>query len=389
MAFHKDGEVALNPFQGDFRLGILGGGQLGKMLIQKALQWNIQSIVMDRSPNAPCKKFATEFFAGDISDFHEVLRFGRNVDLLTLEIEHVNADAMEALEAEGKPVFPSSSVVRIVQDKGKQKQFYQTHGIPTAPFFLVENKEELKQRVASFPVVQKLRKGGYDGKGVVILESPADLDSAFDAPSVVEAKIDVEKEIAILLARNRNGEWKTYPPVEMVFHPELNRLDYLIAPASLPPHVMREATEIAVAIGEGLNHVGLLAVELFLTKDAKLYVNEIAPRPHNSGHHTIEANLTSQYEQHLRAILNLPLGPTEQTHYALMWNLLGEPGYSGRARFVGIEEVLKMPLTFVHLYGKQYTYPYRKMGHLTLLGKSREELLHRAEKIRTLVKVIA
>ncbi len=381
--------MQLSPFQGDFRLGILGGGQLGKMLIQKALQWNLQTIVMDPSGNAPCRRFASEFVQAKLTDFDEVLRFGRNVDLLTLEIEEVNADALARLEEEGKAVYPQAQVMKIIQDKGLQKQFYERHGIPTAPFRLVNNKKEVFQHQDFLPFAQKLRRSGYDGKGVRLFSHVSELENAFDAPSVLEKKVAIEKELAVIVARNVSGAMKTYEVVEMVFHQETHRLAYLLSPARVPESVAKEAKAIAQAVAEALEIAGLLAIEFFLDIEGRLLVNEAAPRPHNSGHHTIEACLTSQYEQHLRAILNLPLGSTEQPHKALMINLLGEPNHSGRVFYKGVEKALAMPGVYVHLYGKQYTYPYRKMGHITIIGDSFEVLEQKAQQLMQQVKVLS
>lgn len=375
------------PFYNNFKLGVLGGGQLGKMLIQEAVNFNISTYILDPDANAPCKDLCTKFFHGSLKDFDTVYNFGKQVDLLTIEIEHVNVEAMEKLQAEGISVFPQPEILRMVQDKGLQKQFYRLNKIPTAPFHLVNNKEEIKQFAAEFPFFQKLRKEGYDGRGVVRLTDANNLEKAFDTPSVLEKLVDFEKEISVIVSRNVKGEVAAFPTVELVFNPEVNLVEHLFSPANISAEIEREAKEIAVRVIESLKMVGLLAVEMFLTKTGEVLVNEIAPRPHNSGHQTIEGNFTSQYMQHLRAILNLPAGNTEIKTPAVMVNLLGEPGYTGDAVYEGLEEVLAIDGVNIHLYGKITTKPFRKMGHVTIIDKDLKSAMQKAEQVKKILKV--
>lgn len=374
---------------GKTRLGILGGGQLGKMLIQKAADWDIHVSVLDPDPNAPCRHLCHYFETGSFDSHETVLAFGRNVDVLTIEIEHVNVAALEQLEKEGKAVFPQAQVIKTIQDKGLQKLFFEAHKIPSAPFFLTDSKIGLKAKNPAFPFVQKLRKLGYDGRGVAIIKSEKDLEKTFDAPTVVEEKVDIIKEISVLVSRNAKGETATFPAVELQYVPEANLVDYLISPASISAVQAEEASGLALKVINALGMVGILAVEMFLTKDHKILVNEIAPRPHNSGHQTIEGNKTSQYEQHLRAIFSFPPGPTEVIFPSVMINVLGEPGFDGPVLYQGFSEVLKIPGAFIHLYGKTKTRAYRKMGHCTLLGETLEEAMMKAAKVRSHLKVVS
>lgn len=371
------------------RIGILGGGQLGRMLIQEAVNWNLHLSVLEPDPEAPCKDLASRFECGKLTDFDTVYRFGKTVDLLTIEIEHVNVDALEKLEAEGLAVYPQPRVLRLIQDKGLQKKFYSEHKIPTAPYVLVENKAEIVAHAGGFPFMQKLRKGGYDGKGVTPLKDPARLENAFDAPSVLEQFVDFKKEISVIVSRNTKGEVKSFPVVDMLFNPEANLVEFLFSPADISPQVEEEAQRIARRVAEELGIVGLLAVEMFLTRNDEVLVNEIAPRPHNSGHQTIEGNYCSQYEQHLRAILGLHPGSTAIVEPSIMVNLLGEKGFEGEAKYEGLNEVLAMEGVYVHLYGKKITKPFRKMGHVTVLGHSLEEAMQKAKKVQSLLKVKA
>jgi 5-(carboxyamino)imidazole ribonucleotide synthase len=379
----------MKPFYDTLKLGILGGGQLGRMLIQKAIDFNITTCVLDGDENAPCKSICDEFTHGKFSDFDTVYNFGKDIDLLTIEIEHVNAEALEKLEKEGKKVFPQPRIIKLVQDKGAQKIFYRTNKIPTAEFHLIEGKADLEKYADFLPFVQKLRKGGYDGRGVQVMLSKIDFENGFSEPSVLEKYIDFEKEIAVIVARNERGEMKTFPVVEMDFNPEANLVEFLFSPANISETVEAEAKRIAEKIAADSQVVGVLAVEMFVTKNNEVVVNEIAPRPHNSGHHTIEANITSQYEQHLRAILNLLLGSTEIVKPAVMVNLLGEKDYSGHAKYEGLEKVLGMDGVHVHLYGKKLTKPFRKMGHVTCLADSLEEAMQKAKEVKNSLRVIA
>lgn len=370
-------------------LGILGGGQLGKMLIQAAADFNITCKVLDPDANAPCKVLTNDFIQGKLTDYQTVYEFGKEVEVLTIEIENVNTEAMEALVKEGVRVFPKPSIVREIQDKRLQKQFFQKNGIPTAEFVLIENREDLAKYKDFLPAVQKLGKEGYDGRGVQKILSENDISKGFDAPSLIEKLIDFEKEISVIVARNENGEVKTFPVVELVFNPVYNLVEYLFAPANISKEVEREANRIATLIVEKWEFVGLLAVEMFLTKDQQVLVNEVAPRPHNSGHHTIEANYVSQYEQHLRAILNLPLGSTHAIMPAAMVNLLGAEGFSGIAQYENLEKVLALEGAYVHLYGKAVTKPFRKMGHVTLLDQTTEGLRSKVDFVKHHLKVVS
>lgn len=376
-------------FYHTLRLGILGGGQLGKMLLQKAADFNLSTAVLDPDENAPAR-FLTEVFAhGSFADYDAVYNFGKTVDLLTIEIEHVNVDALDQLEKEGLRIYPEPRVIRMVQDKAAQKIFYRTHGIPTATFHLISHRDEIKNHLDFLPCIQKLRKGGYDGKGVLKLKDEASLPMAFEAPSLLEQAIDIDKEIAILVARNSMGEIKSYPAVEMEFNPEANLVEFLFAPASLPESKTREAQLIAEQLIGDMNMTGLLAVEFFLTRQGEWLVNEIAPRPHNSGHHTIEAAPTSQYEQHLRAILGLPLGSTKSISPAVMINILGEKNANGPAHYDGLEKVLREDGVCLHLYGKKTVKPFRKMGHITVLDPDLQAAKKKARKVKNQLKVIA
>ena len=382
------GTPSMNQNFQNKKIGLLGGGQLGRMLIQKGIDWNLQFSVLDPDPNAPCAGIA-RFTVGKLTDFETVINFGMANDILTIEIENVNTKALRVLEQQGKKVFPQAHIIELIQDKRAQKQFYKDHAIPTAAFVLTSNREEVMRQKDFLPAVNKLGREGYDGRGVQILRSPDDLVKAFDAPGLLEKWIDFEKEISVIVARNELGEVVTYPAVEMVFHPEANLVEYLFAPAQLSESVQKAAETLARRVIEELAMVGVLAVEMFVTKSADVLVNEIAPRPHNSGHQTIEANVTSQYEQHLRAILNLPLGDTSCLHPSAMVNLLGEEGYTGPARYSGIEEVLNMPGVYVHLYGKMITKPFRKMGHVTIIDADVESLKKKVNFVKNKLKVIA
>ncbi len=370
------------------RIGVLGGGQLGRMLIQKGLDWNIPFSVLDPDPQAPCSGFAT-FTVGKLTDYDTVVKFGADCDIITVEIENVNTRALKDLEQTGKKVFPQSAVVELIQDKRTQKKFFRDHGIPTADYVLTENREGVRRHVDFLPAVHKLGREGYDGRGVQILRSAEDLAKAFDAPGLLEKLVDVEKEISVIVARNEDGQVRTFPPVEMVFHPEANLVDYLFSPGQISPEVAKRASTVAIEIIVELKMIGLLAVEMFVTREGGILVNEIAPRPHNSGHQTIEGNVTSQYEQHLRAILNLPLGETDVLHPTAMVNLLGEEGHVGEARYLGIEGILNIPGMYVHLYGKATTKPFRKMGHVTIVDGDIENLRKKANFVKNTLKVIA
>lgn len=369
-------------------IGILGGGQLGRMLIQKGLDFGLNFRVMDPDENAPCSVFSG-FTAGPITDYDSVLSFGKTCDIVTIEIENVNVAALQELQRRGKKIYPQPEAIALIQDKRTQKIFYRDNNIPTAEFILTANREEVVKNKSFLPAVHKLGREGYDGRGVQVLRTADDLPKAFDVPGVLEKLISFEKEIAVIAARNASGEISTFPPVEMVFHPEKNLVEYLFSPAQISEVVAGRADRLARSVIERLNLIGVLAVEMFVTPDETVLVNEIAPRPHNSGHHTIEANITSQYEQHLRAILNWPLGSTSVLLPSAMINLLGEPDYSGRALYEGMEKILKMEGVHVHLYGKHQTKPFRKMGHVTIMDNDIVRLRQKAEFVKQTLKVIA
>ena len=371
------------------RIGILGGGQLGRMIIQSAIDFNLNISILDPDPEAPCKNLTSNFQVGKLTDFDTVYEFGKNCDLITIEIENVNVDALAKLQEEGKKVFPQPDVIRLIQDKVDQKQFYKQHGIPTSYFQVVQSAEEVLGLKNRIPFVNKLAREGYDGRGVQIIRKEDDLIKAFDRKGLVEDFIDFETEISVVVARNVAGEVKGFPVVELVFHPEANLVEYLFSPARISREIEELAEEIAMKTIQELGMVGLLAVEMFVTRDGKVLVNEIAPRPHNSGHQSIEGNITSQFEQHLRAILNMPLGKTDVKSASIMINLLGEDGYSGVAYYEGLEEVLAMPETHVHLYGKLLTKPFRKMGHVTITGSDFDSLEEKARFVKNNLKIKA
>ena len=379
----------MKTFYGDLKLGILGGGQLGRMLIQQAINYNVTVKVLDPDREAPCRKLCDEFVVGSLGDYETVCNFGKKVDLLTIEIEKVNVEALEQLEKEGVLVYPQPRIIRLIQDKGLQKQFFKENDIPTADFQVISSAEQLKQSHIPFPYIQKLRRDGYDGKGVYKVVDESYLDKAFTAPSIIERWVDFEKEIAVIVARNESGEVKAFPMVEMEFNPEANLVEFLIAPSTLPFEVHQEAELIAKRIAETLKIVGILAVEMFLDKHGRILVNELAPRPHNSGHQSIEGNIVSQFEQHLRAIFNQPMGDTACLNNAIMVNILGEPGHEGPAIYQGIEKILKLAGVYVHLYGKALTKPFRKMGHVTIVDADREKAIEKARFVQETLKVIS
>jgi len=376
----------------DLKLGIIAGGQLGKMLIQEASKWDIQTYVLDSDPDCPAGSIATKFVKGSHLDYDAVYNFGKMVDLLTFEIESIHIGALKRLQDEGLPIVPDPSVLALIQDKGLQKEFYQKHGIPTSPFGLYDSAEHILEGVAAgaivFPFVQKLRKGGYDGRGVAVIGRQEDLVKLLDGPSVVEEMVDISKEISVVTARNKRGEVKCYPVVEMLFDPRANLVDKLICPSSVTVEQSERAITYAGEIIELLNMEGLLAVEFFVNREGDVLVNEVAPRPHNSGHHTIESMITSQFEQHLRAILNLPLGSTKLKLPSVMINILGAEGFEGPVRYEGLTESMAISGVKIHLYGKRVTKPYRKMGHVTVLSATLDCALKKAEKVKQLVKVI-
>jgi 5-(carboxyamino)imidazole ribonucleotide synthase len=373
----------------DFHVGILGGGQLGRMLIQSGIDLDVSFKVLEPDANAPCSKLIEKFTVGSLSDYETVLNFGNSCDIITIEIEHVNVEALLTLNNNGKKVFPYPQTIQLIQDKGLQKQFYKENGIPTAPFQLIEGLESLMNQDLTYPFVHKIRKGGYDGRGVNVIKNQDELKNSFTEPSIIEDFIPFEKEIAVIVARNESGEIKTFPAVEMVFHPTANLVEYLFSPAQISEEIAQKASEIATQIAKKLPLVGILAVEMFLTKDQRLLVNEMAPRPHNSGHQTIEGNLTSQYQQHLRAILNLPLGETDIVLPSAMLNLLGEENHQGEALTIGLKDILAIKGVYPHFYGKKTTKPFRKMGHVTIVDENIESLKEKVNFVKRTLKIIS
>lgn len=375
------------------KIAILGGGQLGKMLIQAGSRLGLSLSVMDTDRDFPAAFVCSEYVCGDIRNYDDVLAFGMNADVITIEIENVNIEALEELQRRGKKVFPQPEVLKVIKDKGKQKMFYEGNGFPTSEFALYKNADEviksIEKQQLEFPFVQKLRTDGYDGRGVEIIKSKDQLSQLFDKPSIVEELVEVDKEIAVIVARNSLGEVSTFPPVEMVFHPTANLVEYLSSPANISKELSLIADDIARRLAESLGIIGLLAVEMFVDKNNKILINEVAPRPHNSGHHTIEACVTSQYEMHLRAILDLPLGQTIQIRPAVMINLLGEPDYTGSPIYYNIEICLAKSGVYPHIYGKKETKPYRKMGHVTITGDNLEDAIETARFVQKNLKVIA
>jgi 5-(carboxyamino)imidazole ribonucleotide synthase len=372
----------------DFRLGMLGGGQLGRMFIQQALNYDLHVHCLDPDAEAPCHKLASSFTVGSLTDYDTVYAFGKDKDVLTIEIENVNVDALEKLEKEGITIYPQPSILKMIKDKGLQKEFYSKNNIPTSPYFLTENAEETKKK-AKIPYALKLRTGGYDGKGVQIIKSKEDEKNIFDAPSLIEELIPFEKELSVIVARNKDGETACFPTVECEFSQEANLVEFLFSPAEVNNEIELKAQLLAKSVVDKMGFIGILAVEMFLLKDGDLLVNEVAPRPHNSGHQTIEGNITSQFEQHLRSILNLPLGSTEITQPSVMLNLLGEKSYEGKAKYQGLEKIIGHKGVNVHLYGKQITKPFRKMGHITVVAKHMDEAKKLAYQVKKEISVIS
>ncbi len=375
----------------NLKLGIIAGGQLGKMLIQEASKWDIITYVMDNDENCPAGKIASHYIKGSNLEFDSVYQFGKLVDVLTFEMENINIDALKRLKSEGHRIVPDPEILELIQDKGLQKAFYEKNGIPTARFQICDSEAAIlngiEQGDISFPFVQKLRKGGYDGRGVAVIKDKNDLKKLLHGPSVIEEKVEIEKEISVIVARNKKGEIKCYPVVEMLFDPYANLVDKLICPASVTVEQSEKAIDFAGDIIELLNMEGLLAVEFFIDSKGEVVVNEMAPRPHNSGHHTIESIITSQFEQHLRAILNLPLGSTRLKLPSVMINILGADGHEGSVVYEGLTESMAIDGVKIHLYGKSVTKPYRKMGHVTVMSSSLECALKKADKVKQLIKV--
>ena len=381
----------MNYFSSDFKLGILGGGQLGKMMLFETRKFDIQTYVLDPSDEAPCKIACNKFFQGNLMDFETVYNFGKQVDVLTFEIELVNLEALEKLESEGINVFPSPKTLRLIQNKGIQKDFYSQNNIPTAAYQRFENLEALKKEILNLklPFVWKCTEFGYDGTGVKIIRTLSDLDNLPNVECISEEMIPFKNELAVIVCRNPSGKIKTYPVVEMEFHPEANQVEYVICPARIEDKVAEKARAIALNVSEKFNHVGLLAVEMFQTINDEIIVNEVAPRPHNSGHHTIEASYTSQFENHLRAILNLPLGNTDSKVAGIMVNLVGEEGFSGDVIYENIETILGWNGVTPHIYGKKQTRPFRKMGHVTIVNSDIKIARKIAEDVKNTIRVIS
>lgn len=383
----------MSYFSTDFTLGILGGGQLGKMLLTETLKYDIRTIVLDPSAEAPARFGSHTFFQGDLMDYDTVYQFGKQADLITFEIENVNVDALERLESEGIKVYPTPKSLRIIQDKGAQKAFYKAHEIPTAPFEPFPSPALLATAVAegrwTYPFVWKSTRFGYDGNGVKIVRNPQDLHALPEGPCIAELCADIDKELAVIVARSPKGEVTTYPVVEMEFHPEANQVEYVLCPARIAETISDQARKIALQVAEAFGSIGLLAVELFLTKQGEIWVNEVAPRPHNSGHYSIEASYTSQFEQHLRAILDLPLGSTESKVAGVMVNLVGAEGYAGDVIYEHIEDVLSLQGVTPHIYGKRQTRPFRKMGHITITHPNIEQARSLAQRVKETIKVIS
>ena len=368
-------------FGPSLRLGVLGGGQLGRMMIQSAVDFDARVEVMDPSPDAPCRFLTHRFVQGDLNDADAVEKFGSGLDCLTIEIEHVSVEGLRRLEAQGVRVIPKPDHLAIIQDKGLQKQFFADHGIPTSPFQLIADANEVG--AMGFPIVQKMRKGGYDGKGVKVLKNVADASEAFQSPSLLEKAVRIHKELSVIVARNSMGETQCFPVVEAVFDPVANLVDYLIAPADISIEEAQTAERIVIQVAECMEFEGLLAVELFLDTEGHIVVNEVAPRTHNSGHHTIEANITSQFEQHLRTVLDLPLGSTAPVHpVGAMVNVVGAADARGLPDYRGIDAALATEGVHPHLYGKSQVKPFRKMGHVTITGETRQEVIERMMRIR-------
>lgn len=379
-------------FSSDFTLGILGGGQLGKMLLTETRKYDITTCVLDPSTEAPCRIGANVFTQGSLTDYDTVYNFGKSVDVLTIEIENVNVEALQQLQSEGVKVYPSPTTIKTIQNKATQKQFYAAHNIPTAAFKIFCNVENLKEAVVNnevnIPFVWKAARFGYDGNGVKIVRKLTDLDTLPNEECIAETLVPFKKELAVIVARNPNGEITTYPVVEMEFHPEANQVEYVLCPARIPDEVAHKARTVALQVAEALQVVGLLAVELFQTQDDDILVNEVAPRPHNSGHYSIEAAYTNQFEQHLRAILNLPLGNTDSKTAGVMVNLVGAEGYQGKVIYENIEQIMAMSGVTPHIYGKKETRPFRKMGHVTIINEDINQARAVAEKVKQTIKVI-
>lgn len=371
------------------RIGILGGGQLGRMLLQAAANYPVETFLMENDPECPAAHLCHHFTKGDIKNFDDVYRFGKGLDAITIEIENVNAEALEKLEAEGIKIFPRPSVLKTIKNKILQKDYYRSNDIPTVAFIVTNNINELKQQEDLLPAVHKLGEGGYDGHGVQIIKTKEEIEKGFDKPSVLEKFIPVHKEIAQMVAINEKGETALYPPVEMVFDPRLNLLDFQICPAEIETRILWKVEAIALSVVRHFKSPGIFAVEMLIDKNGDVFVNETAPRVHNSGHHTIEAHYSSQFDMLWRIMLNYPLGNTEHILPSIMVNLVGADGCNGDVKYEGLDEILKMDNAFVHLYGKKQTRPGRKMGHVTIMSREKQDLTHKANIVKHTLKVKA
>lgn len=371
------------------KVGILGGGQLGRMLLQAAANYVVETYVLENDPNCPAAHLCHHFTQGDITDFDTVYQFGKQLDAITIEIESVNVDALEKLEAEGVKVYPKPSAIRTIKDKVVQKKFYAEHQVPTSEFVITDRRADLEKHLSFLPAVHKIGQGGYDGKGVTVIEGHNEISKGFDAPAVLEKKVNIKKEIALIVAMSDSGETILYPPAEMVFDPVWNLLDYQLSPAILPEKTLWKAEAIALRVVKELKSPGLFAVELFIDNNEDVLVNETAPRVHNSGHHTIEANYSSQYDMLWRIMLGYPLGNTDPILPSAIVNILGADGFSGTAHYEGLHDVLNIDNVFVHLYGKTQTKPGRKMGHVTIISKDYQDLTYKANKIKHLLRVVS
>jgi len=380
-------------FSSNFKLGILGGGQLGKMMLYDTRKFDIQTYVMDPNPEAPSKIACNHFETGDLMDYDRVMEFGRQVDVLTFEIEFVNVKALEDLEASGVKVYPSAATLNKIQNKSVQKEFYKTNQIPTADFITYPSLDLLKREVSEgklkFPFVWKSSTGGYDGKGVSVIKSKKNLEALPNGECLAEKLVNFKTEIAIIVARNVSGSIKTYPVVEMEFNPETNQVEYVLCPARIEPSIAEKARNLAQLVSNRFGHVGLLAIEMFLTQDDEILINEVAPRPHNSGHFSIEGSYTNQFEQHLRAILDLPLGDTSSKTNSVMVNLVGDENHNGDVIYQGIQTIMDMPGVIPHIYGKKQTHPFRKMGHVNIIHSDIKEARKIAGRVKSTIKVIS
>jgi len=377
-----------NYFSSNLKLGVLGGGQLGKMLLTETQKFDIYTVIMDGSKDAPCAEICNEFHQGNLMDYESVYNFGKLVDLLTIEIEHVNIEALLQLEKEVLVINPQPEILKIIQHKGEQKDFFSRNDIPTAQYKRFEGLNDLKKEV-EFPFVWKSAQFGYDGMGVKVIKSADDVEVLPDVACIIEELVPFKNELAVIVARNKDGQTKTYPVVEMEFHPTANQVEYVICPARINEKVAKKARDIALKVADAFSPVGLLAVEMFQTADDDILVNEVAPRTHNSGHYSIEASYTSQFEQHLRAILNLPLGDTRNKVAGIMVNLVGEEGYAGDVVYENMDKILAIDGVTPHIYGKKETRPFRKMGHVTIVNEDIGVARKIAEEVKRTIRVIS